>query len=257
MKASNGAPLLCEKSFGKGRVMLFASTCDRDWTNFPIRPVFLPWTHRLVAYLAQQSLGHQSPHRTGNVVRLPSSATDTGTPLLVKKPNGAVSSARLIGDDSPTFEFDDTSQPGIYTLLKPDQKGPAGLFAVNLDGYESDLTYLNDVLDEEISDPALTTPEARMLAALKNRWDRPVISYIESPGEAADPLSTIRHGFKLWDYVLIVVLFMALLEPWLANRISARLYGRPRAVPAVGLGAGSIRAPRPSSEPETLEGSRR
>ncbi len=123
MKASNGAPLLCEKSFGKGRVMLFTSTCDRDWTNFPIRPVFLPWTHRLVAYLAQQSLGHQAPYRTGEVVTLPSSVGDTGTPLLVKKPNGAVASARLLSDETPTFEFDDTSQPGIYTLSAAGSEG--------------------------------------------------------------------------------------------------------------------------------------
>src|SRR5436190_2814484 len=30
MKASSGLPLLCEKSFGKGGVMLFASTADKD-----------------------------------------------------------------------------------------------------------------------------------------------------------------------------------------------------------------------------------
>ena len=31
--------------------MLFASTCDRDWTNFPVRPAFLPWIYRVVGYL--------------------------------------------------------------------------------------------------------------------------------------------------------------------------------------------------------------
>ncbi|HEY7313051.1 MAG TPA: VWA domain-containing protein [Gemmataceae bacterium] len=241
MKASNGAPLLCEKGFGKGRVMLFTSTCDRDWTNFPIRPVFLPWTHRLVAYLAQQSLGHQAPYLTGEVVRLPSSVGDTATPLLVKKPNGAVTSARLVTDEMPSFEFDDTTQPGIYTLMRPDQTGPAGLFAVNLDGYESDLTYLDDVLDGEPTDTA-GTPEARMLAGLKNRWDRPVLSYVASPGDVGDPLASARHGYKLWDYVLIVVLLIGLFEPWLANRISARLYGRPRTAPEVAL-PGVARAP--------------
>jgi hypothetical protein len=260
MKASNGAPLLCEKSFGKGRVMMFTSSADRDWTNFPIRPVFLPWTHRLVAYLAQQSLGHQAPYRTGEIVTLPSSVSDTGTPLRVKKPNGAVVSARLISDDTPTFEFEDTSQPGIYTLVRPDQKDPAGLFAVNLDGYESDLTYLDNMLDEEITDAALTTPEARMLATLKNRWNRPVMSYVDSPAEVGGALSTVRHGYKLWDYLLFVVLLFALFEPWLANRISARLYGRPRAALAVGL-AGVARNGRtpPQSSPEAvpLEGSRR
>jgi len=243
MKASNGAPLLCEKAFGKGRVMLFTSTCDRDWTNFPIRPVFLPWTHRLVAYLAQQALGHQAPYLTGEIVHLPSSASDSATPLLVKKPNGAIASARLVSDESPAFEFSATDQPGIYTLQKPDQTSPAGLFAVNLDGYESDLTYLDD------------TPDTPMLTALKARWDRPVVSYVASPSELADPLAGARHGYKLWDYVLIVVLLIGLFEPWLANRISARLYGRPRAMPEILLPGGRMlpQDPRPASERETME----
>jgi hypothetical protein len=251
MKASNGAPLLCEKAFGKGRVMLFTSTCDRDWTNFPIRPVFLPWTHRLVAYLAQQSLGHQAPYLTGEVVRLPSTVSDTATPLLVKKPNGTITSARLVNDESPAFEFSATDQPGIYTLQKPDQTSPVGQFAVNLDGYESDLTYLDDALEGESAD----TPETRMLAALKERWDRPVVSYVSSPSELTDPLAGARHGYKLWDYVLIVVLLIGLFEPWLANRISARLYGRPRATPEVGLPGGRMlpQATRPASERETME----
>jgi hypothetical protein len=227
MKASSGAPLLCEKSFGKGRVMLFSSTCDRDWTNFPIRPVFLPWTHRLVAYLAQQPLRHQAPNLTGEVVHLSSSASDAETPLLVKKPNGDIASARLSSDETPTFTFADTHLPGIYTLLRGEQTGPAGLFAVNLDGHESDLTYLDEVLDDEVADSTVA-PEARMLAALKKRWDRPVLSYVADPAEVGDALASARHGYKLWDYVLLVVLVIGLFEPWLANRISARLYGRPR-----------------------------
>src|SRR5262249_29872889 len=41
MKTSSGAPLLCEKEYGKGKVLLFASTCDRDWGDFVIKPAFL------------------------------------------------------------------------------------------------------------------------------------------------------------------------------------------------------------------------
>src|SRR5207302_596180 len=48
MRASSGSPLLCEKPFGKGRVLLFTSTCDQDCTNFPVRPAYLPWVYRLV-----------------------------------------------------------------------------------------------------------------------------------------------------------------------------------------------------------------
>jgi hypothetical protein len=53
-----------------------------------------------------------------------------------------------------------------------------------------------------------------------------------------------------------VVLLIGLFEPWLANRISARLYGRPRAAPAVALpGAerASVPSPRPTAERDQLE----
>ncbi|HEV3023369.1 MAG TPA: BatA domain-containing protein, partial [Pirellulales bacterium] len=70
MRANTASPLLVEKVFGKGRVMLFASTCDRDWTNFPVRPAYLPWIYRLVGYLAQEPLARQGFYHTGDVVPL-------------------------------------------------------------------------------------------------------------------------------------------------------------------------------------------
>ena len=54
MRTDTGAPLLCEHAFGEGTVMVFASSCDRDWTNFPVRPAFLPWIYRLVGYLSSK-----------------------------------------------------------------------------------------------------------------------------------------------------------------------------------------------------------
>jgi hypothetical protein len=47
----DGAPALVETRRGKGRVMLFTSTADRDWTDWPIRTSFLPAMQRFAAYL--------------------------------------------------------------------------------------------------------------------------------------------------------------------------------------------------------------
>jgi hypothetical protein len=47
----DGAPALVEGLRGKGRVLLFTSTVDRDWTDWPIRTSFLPVLQRLAAYL--------------------------------------------------------------------------------------------------------------------------------------------------------------------------------------------------------------
>ncbi len=52
LELNDRTPLLVEKSFGKGRVMVFASTVDRDWNDLCIYPVYLPLFHQIVLYLA-------------------------------------------------------------------------------------------------------------------------------------------------------------------------------------------------------------
>jgi hypothetical protein len=48
----DGAPALLEARHGKGRVLLFTSTADRDWTDWPIRTSFLPAMQRFAGWLA-------------------------------------------------------------------------------------------------------------------------------------------------------------------------------------------------------------
>src|SRR6266545_1865724 len=48
----DGAPALLEARRGKGRVLLFTSSADRDWTDWPIRTSFLPAMQRFAGWLA-------------------------------------------------------------------------------------------------------------------------------------------------------------------------------------------------------------
>jgi hypothetical protein len=48
----DGSPALLEARRGKGRVLLFTSSGDRDWTDWPIRTSFLPAMQRFAAWLA-------------------------------------------------------------------------------------------------------------------------------------------------------------------------------------------------------------
>ncbi len=48
----DGAPALLEARRGKGRVLLFTSSADRDWTDWPIRTSFLPAFQRFAGWLA-------------------------------------------------------------------------------------------------------------------------------------------------------------------------------------------------------------
>jgi hypothetical protein len=229
MRASTGTPLLCEKTFGKGRVMLFTSTCNRSWTNFPTRPAFLPWLYQLIAYLVQDPLVPQVFHATGDAVDVPVSAAEGIPQVQVRKPDGTLGRVTVNGQDPEhPVVFTDTAQPGIYTLLDPSKKDKPSQLAVNLDAYESRLTYLDDVLGGE--DRAATDRPGRIEAGLKEYLPgRPLVNYVADPGRIGEVSLAARRGIKLWDVVLVIVLAIALFEPWLANRISLRHYARPKA----------------------------
>lgn len=246
MRSSDGPPLLLEKVFGKGQVLLFTSTADRDWSDFPVRPAFLLWSRFVADYLTQDPLSLQAGHRTGDVVRLRPPADEKG-PLWVRKPDGGKVAALRASDGSGDFEFADTLSPGVYAVLRSDQETRVGLFAVNLDTYESDLTYL----DDSASDDSPAEREAAVVAELKARLGQPpLVSYIADPSTLEDDAGGGRRGIKLWDLVLLVVLLIGLFEPWLANQISSRLYARQVAAVAVpGPQATRVMSERLAAEP--------
>ena len=51
----DNAPALLERRVGQGRVLLFTSSIDRDWTDFPVRSAFLPLVHRSLMHLARRA----------------------------------------------------------------------------------------------------------------------------------------------------------------------------------------------------------
>jgi hypothetical protein len=232
MRASTGSPLLCEKTFGKGRVLLFTSTCNRAWTNFPTRPAFLPWIYQLVGYLAQDALVPQTFHTTGSWVSVPISATGGIPQIAVTKPDGTSGHVTTTNDPENPVVFTDTVSPGIYTLTAPDKKEKPAQIAVNLDSYESNLAYLDDELARRAEGDESSSRTAKVEAGLKEFFPgRPRIVYVRDPAQVIEASLSARHGLRLWDIVLVVVLVIALFEPWLANRISVRHYARPKEMP--------------------------
>jgi len=244
MRTDTGAPLLCENIFGEGRVIVFGSSCDRDWTNFPVRPAFLPWIYRLIGYLSQDTLGHRNFFHTGDVVPVPVSATTGLRQLLVRKPDGSIGTVGTTDDPSAPLAFTGTSQAGIYAMYPPGRPELTQIFVANVSAYESDLTLLDDVLAAAPSDESgaeSQSREARVERGIREVLvpGRPLVTFVAQPGDLGEASLQGRSGWKLWNYVLILVVIVALLEPWIANRISLKHYGKPR----------EIHVPSPDSAP--------
>ncbi len=150
LKFTNQYPAVLESDFGKGKVILYVSSVDRDWNNFPIQPTFLPWIQRWVKYSARglESILHQQL-LVGETFERKDGVADTL--LFIESPDGKIT--RLAGT-----HFEDTFIPGVYRLFRltsqensspleseeskivstlPDKATPAGTFTVNIDTLES------------------------------------------------------------------------------------------------------------------------
>jgi hypothetical protein len=147
MSFENKFPALIESTAGKGKVILFVSSIDRDWNNFSIQPTFLPWIQRWVKYSAR---GLDSLMLKELLVDEPFSREEPSesSQTYIVLPGGKTT--------RPSFEngqvtFESTNRPGIYQLYRGSSKAdtnatllqlppgtePAGSFSVNIDTTES------------------------------------------------------------------------------------------------------------------------
>ncbi len=156
----DGAPALTAARRGKGRVLLFSSTVDRDWSDFAIRTSFLPLMQRLAAYLSGSLDEREQPRaRVGERVTLrpgPELA-----PASVRAPSEAMVPVKK-EEDGTTLTVGPVVEPGPHQVLDKDGKPiPSLAFAATLDPSESDLTRLDtDALTAYFGEEAVRSSAA-------------------------------------------------------------------------------------------------
>lgn len=133
----DGAPALLEGRAGRGRVVLYTSTVDRDWSDWPIRASFLPAIQQLTIYLAG-ALEEREPVASRVGDRREPGTPDGATLERVTGPDGEP--VRLVDGAIPV------EQPGHYAVSLRDDDGtrdaPALAFAAVIDPRETDLRRL-------------------------------------------------------------------------------------------------------------------
>ncbi len=190
IELANGLPLLLERSVEMGKVMVLATTVDRDWTDLPIRPGYFPLIQRSARYLSGR-LRDKAAMRIFVGGAVPIEVTEGMQRLLVRAPDGTdtVYSAADLSEETAVL-FDRTSVPGHYRVWAeiPTFGGLKELdthgFVVEIDPRESDLRK-REMPAEENSDVAL---------------------------------APIKGSLPVWPYLLTAALLLLFLETWLSNR---------------------------------------
>jgi hypothetical protein len=153
LRYETGAPALVEADVGRGRVLLLTTTVDREWTDLPIRPGFLPLVQEAARYLAGAPSGDAVSAVTVGQRREISVGPEDRR-IEVIRPSGE---SRWISPDARAPEgharrsvfFTETDEPGLYRVRASRTDGavadrPDESFVVNLDPAESDPTRLPD-----------------------------------------------------------------------------------------------------------------
>ena len=200
---ANGQPALVEGEYGKGKVLLFTSTCDLDWNNFPLRRVFLPFVHQLVGYLSAQDV-RVNAYRLGEEVKFQATASHYTARIVVTDPDGRrtlLPQPRRVGGYAEAV-FADTSVPGLYQVDAPPAFTNSGGFGVNLRVEESVLT--------------MADPEKLKAAAPPGR-----IRFLEGAArKVVEEVKKTREPEKIWPLLFQLALLVFIIESLFGNLVS-------------------------------------
>jgi hypothetical protein len=190
LRYETGAPALIESEIGAGRVLLLTTTVDREWTDLPIRPGFLPLIQEAARRLGGAPSGDAIATLVTGASREIRSAPDDRR-IEITKPNGDVRAlvpeaprdprGKVADDKAATTSrlsravmFTDTDQIGTYHVRALRNGGTwidrtDEAFIVNLDIRESDPALL----------PAERRPDRGTAGGGQDGSGRPPLRHLE------------------------------------------------------------------------------
>jgi Aerotolerance regulator N-terminal/von Willebrand factor type A domain len=190
----DGAPALIERKVGRGRVLAWASTVDLTWNDLALKPVFLPFIHRIVRYLAAYT--EPTPWLTVGQVLAPPNGTDKLARVALT-PSGR---HMTLDDEGP--DVLELGEQGFYEIRRQGRDSePPVTIASNVDLAESDLTAV---------DPREVT------AAVTGR---PATTAADTEHVNLTPEAQERSQ-RIWWYVLCAGFLLLAVDTLLSNRLS-------------------------------------
>ncbi len=191
MRFDNGQAALLEGRFGRGRVLLFTSSLDTAWNNFPLQGWYLPLMQEILRYLALQDEKKRS-YTVGEPVRM---KVPPGNAVRVTAPQGAETILTSATGDEVVYK--NTEVPGFYAVRGGD---PHDFLAVNVSALESDLA---------------TAEPGKIGEVLTNR-ETPAQMLPDARASAVD--ARAEKSQRWWWWILLAAGLMGLGETLLANR---------------------------------------
>jgi hypothetical protein len=147
--AQGGDPLVLERPVGRngGRVVVWCTSADGAWNNWPLMPNFVPLVNETVFHLS--SAGSEPAQRritAGAPIEWSAPADPRVTSAAITRPDGKVVPRQpSLSAGRQRLTYNDTAEPGLYTLrFEPTSIPQPAYFAVNIDRRELDPATLTE-----------------------------------------------------------------------------------------------------------------
>lgn len=197
-RMNHGLPAILEEARGQGRTMLIAFTADREWTNWPLKPTFLP-------FLQQSALGMISKQG------LPVQTVLPGTPVsIVRKQQGLKRVLLHPPKGAPRELPIKTEGEGLLHLstTETDEVGFYRLEFVSDTGTQVEAFSVNPPPEEGNLEPIPINTIPRFI---------PIDSRPGARETFGDKISTVREGRELASGFFWALVLILLAETVLAN----------------------------------------
>lgn len=207
-RLETGHPLLLEKRFGDGVVVQLATTCNDDWTDLPLRPVFVPLMQQLVSTMADRVAPPRNIATGEPAVAMVNRANAESsqenpaspTPISVVTPEGSRRTIQTQQEGNIEFAtYSATQRPGVYTMTLPSTETVH--FVATTSRHESDLTTADET--------SLATLATQLTAGI-----------VESAEQYREQDRLRRHGSEIWRFLLFALLVFMFLEVLLQQRFA-------------------------------------
>ncbi|MGK0296687.1 MAG: hypothetical protein ACI9XC_000277 [Gammaproteobacteria bacterium] len=183
----DGSPLVLERKFDRGRMILLSSSLDNQQNDIPIRPVFVNFIAEAGRYLSgeHQLQQHQI---AGDYLQLLQTGSATGQ---VIDPEG-----RNLFSLAETHRSQDIklNQTGFYEIYAADSEN---LVAVNADLRESDMSIISE----------------QAISAWRDAMAEP-----NQTSATAGPVNIAQDSIEIWHILLVIMGIVVLAESMLGNK---------------------------------------
>ncbi len=187
---------LSEEKIGEGSVLIFTSAFDLKWSEFPLKPFFVPLINRVAFYSSSSNTNYSAI--AGDEVSIKLKKTFTDIHLIHPDGNEVVVSK----NESPAgvINLGNLEKIGNYKLINNNQT--IGIISVNIDTRESNLTKLD---------------ESKLKDFANNSFPRGSIKILSADIDPIQVIKQERYGTELWKLFLFIVIILLVMEMIIAR----------------------------------------